>query len=63
MASFSRAPPDKSRMRSAAAMSKVPVPQAGSVIRRRVIASGSDQSHKSSLMARVANRVAAAVVV
>ena len=50
-------------MRSAAAMRRVPVPQAGSVIRKLAMASGSLQSHRSSVMARDASRVAAAVVV
>ena len=52
-----------SRMRSAAAMRRVPVPQAGSVIRKLEMASESFQSHVSSVMAREASRVAAAVVV
>ena len=53
----------RSRTRSAAAMSSVPVPQAGSMIRRSSSAFGARQSRMPSEIASDASRVAAAVVV
>ena len=52
-----------SRIRSAAAISRVPVPQAGSVIRSAATAAGSLQSQVFSLIASEASSVAAGVVV
>ena len=48
-------------MRSAAAISSVPVPQAGSQMRNSLTALGSDQSQSSSRIASAASSTAAGV--